>query len=76
MEKVWQKKILKCATNRKITKQKLQENHIYLQDLNAATRDTTTDFHGRRRKFLYLTEENNRPKAVTKIDNRDYVRRR
>ena len=27
----------------------------YLQDLNAATRDTTTDFHGRRRKFLYLT---------------------
>ena len=48
----------------------------YLQDLNAATPDTTTDFHGRRRKFLYLTEENNRPKAVTKIDNRDYVRRR
>ena len=48
----------------------------YLQDLNAATRDTATDFHGRRRKFLYLTEENNRPKAVTKIDNHDYVRRR
>ena len=48
----------------------------YLQDLNAATRDTTTDFHARRRKFLYLTEENNRAKTVTKIDNRDYVRRR
>ena len=48
----------------------------YLQDLNAATRNTTTDFHGRRRKFLYLTEDNNRPKAVTKVDNHDYVRRR
>ena len=48
----------------------------YLQDLNAATRDTTTDFHGRRRKFLYLAEDNNRAKTVTKIDNHDYVRRR
>ena len=48
----------------------------YLQDLNAATRDTTTDFHERRRKFLYLAEDNNRAKAVTKIDNDDYVRRR
>ena len=48
----------------------------YLQDLNAATRDTTTDFHGRRRKFLYLTEDNNRAKTVTKIDNHDYVRGR
>ena len=48
----------------------------YLQDLNAATRDTTTDFHGRRRKFLYLAEDNNRAKAVTKIDNHDYVRGR
>ena len=48
----------------------------YLQDLNAATRDTATDFHGRRRKFLYLAEDNNRAKTVTKIDNHDYVRRR
>ena len=48
----------------------------YLQDLNAATRNTTTDFHGRRRKFLYLAGDNNRAKAVTKIDNEDYVRRR
>ena len=32
----------------------------YLQDLNAATRNTATDFHGRRRKFLYLAEDNNR----------------
>ena len=75
MEKVWQKKILKCATNRKNYEAK-NTGKPYLQDLNAATRDTTTDFHGRRRKFLYLTEENNRPKAVTKIDNHDYVRRR
>ena len=29
LEKVWQKKRLKYATNRKITKQKIQENHTY-----------------------------------------------
>ena len=48
----------------------------YLQDLNAATPDRTIDFHGRRRELLYLAEDNKRPKAVTKIDNHDYVRRR
>ena len=72
------KEKLKCTTNGKITKQekKKKEGKPYLQDLNTATRETTTDFHGRKRTFLNLTEDNNRPNADTKVDNRDYVKRR
>ena len=44
--------------------------------LKAATPDRTTDFRERKGKFAYLTEDNNRPNAVTKVNNRDYVRRR
>ena len=74
MEKVWQKKKLKCQQVEKYEAK--NTGKPYLQDLNAATPNTTTDFHGRRRKFLYLTEDNNRAKGVTKIDNHDYVRGR
>ena len=66
-------KKLNCTTNRKITAQKYKKT--ILTRLNAATANTTTDFHGRKRIFLHSVK-NNGPNAVTKVDNSDYVRRR